>query len=247
MSRCLIAYLLVVSSFSAIGANGELPTISSPVTDHAGMIDASSKSTIDKALRYLRKEGGTQIAVVTLDNLDGRSIEQVAIDLVEKNPLGDKETDDGVLLLVAQKERRLRIEVGQGLEGRVTDAYASRIIREKISPLFKSGYVGPGLIVGVFEIAKLTNPEIDLSGILGGSQPTVERSKRRPLPSLFWLLFFGPILLFNAFGRRWRGRRYRSYGAWGGGLGGGMSGGGFGGGFGGGGGGFSGGGASGGW
>ncbi len=168
--------------------------------------------------------------------------------------LGGEEADNGVLLLLARDERRVRIEVGQGLEGDLTDAYAKRIVDEAMTPLFKSGDFDAGVTVGVYQIARVTNPGVDLRPYLEGGLRARRPTRRRggAGQSLMFLFLGIPLLLMRGLGMGRYGRRRGAYilgaGALGAGLGGrgGFGGEGFGG-FGGGGGGFSGGGASGGW
>jgi len=218
------------------------------------MLSAATIDRLESALRALQQTGGTQLVVLTLPNLSGLSIEQASIQIVDAWKLGTEKRDNGVLLLIAKQEHRMRIEVGQGLEGVLTDAYSKRIIDESIQPLFRAGDFDSGILVGVYQIARITNPEVDLSPYLEGVSTQAHRRTRRSAPGpLGWLVF---LLIAMPFwlsrwgrfgGRGYNGGRHGSY--WGSGSGGGgFGGGGFGGGgFSGGGGGFSGGGASGGW
>jgi uncharacterized protein len=230
-------------------ASFEVPKLTGPVVDRAQMIDRASVEQIDRALRALRSKGGTQITVLTVPNLGGLSIEEASIRVVDQWKLGGANQDNGVLLMVARAERSIRIEVGQGLEGTLTDAASRRIIDDSITPLFRSGQFGSGLLVGVQQIAKTTNPEMDMSGIFGSQNWKNQRSGGRVpdetgwLQILFVICFF--LLMFsNKFSHG--GRRSTGLGrGWGGsGMGHGGSGGGS---WRGGGGGFSGGGASGRW
>jgi uncharacterized protein len=230
-----------------------VPPLRGAVNDTTGMLSAGASRNLESALRALHERGGTQLAVLTLPSLSGLPIEQASIRVVDEWKLGTEKQDDGVLLLIAREERKVRIEVGQGLEGVVTDAYAKRIIDEGMVPLFRAGDVNSGVTLGVFQIARLTNPEVDLRPYLEGSlrAPTTAQHRARGRGSIpiFALIAAVPLLMMRlgSFGGVPYYRRRRGY-YWGGGgfMGGGGFGGG-GGGFGGGGGGFSGGGASGGW
>jgi len=246
----LVSALLIISSAGA--AEFEVPALRSAVTDRAGILSQTTREHLESALQQLLRVGGTQLAVLTLPDLAGLTIEQASIRIVDEWKLGSKQADNGVLLLVARDERKVRIEVGQGLEGTLTDAYSKRIIDEGITPLFRQGDMNGGVVIGVYQIARFTNPDVDLRPYLEGQlrQPG-SRSRREASP---WSTLFGVLLLLAVFSTRMgflpfllmgglggsRGRRGM------GGFGGGMGGGGFGG-FSGGGGGFSGGGASGGW
>lgn len=249
---------LIISSGSVLHADEfVVPPLKNPVNDYAGMISSSVKNQLNASLRKLKEQGGTQIAVLTVKNLEGLTIEQASIQVVDKWKLGSEKKDNGILLLIARDERQMRIEVGQGVEGDLTDAYSKRIISESMTPLFRAGNVSEGVLLGVFQIAQTSNPNIDVEALF--SLKNDRRYQRSPkgngITGLFFILFI-LMLLFGGGGRgRGGGARSalftalllgasssRSGFGGGGGFGGRSSGG-----FGGGGGGFSGGGASGGW
>jgi len=253
--RIATALLVVFAVVTAHAADDfEVPKLTGAVVDRADLLMPMTRQRLEGALRELQQKGGTQLAVLTLPNLSGLTIEQVSIRVADAWKLGGEEADNGVLLLVARDERKVRIEVGQGLEGDLPDAYAKRIIDEAITPLFKSGDFDGGVTVGVYQIAKVTNPAVNLLPQLEGSLRARRTTRTRGSPGqgLLFLLLGVPMLLMRGLGMgRFGGRRsayYLGAGMLGAGLGsrGGFGGGGFGG-FGGGGGGFSGGGASGGW
>ena len=254
-SLFLNAFILLVFHFFAGDvfaqkSSFEIPDLVAPIMDQARVIDSRTRNVLDEIARYLRDNSGTQITVFTFQSLEDQSIEELGIKVADKWKLGRKGKagqsheilDRGVILLVAIKEHKMRIEVGRGLEGRLTDLYAKSIITEKMAPMFRDGRIGDGILVGVFEIAKKTDPEINLSMFLQGGMRKSARPARDHglLDTLFPILLF--IVFFFLIGR--------SRGGGGGGF---IGGGGFGGGGGGsggwsgGGGGFSGGGASGDW
>ncbi len=252
LSFAFVLPMLVLASVAR--AEFRVPALTGPVVDEARIIDARVEESIQQALFALRNSGGSQINVLTVPSLEELPIEQASIRVAEQWKLGGAKTDNGVILLVAPKERRVRIEVGQGLEGTLTDADSKRIIDQTILPLFRSGDYSRGILVGVYQIAQKTDPNFDLTPYLEGAQTYAEN--RRSPRSMFWK--FAPLLIFlwlimGGFGGGRRSRYRRSglfYGGWGGG---GLSSGGWGGGrssgggWSGGGGGFSGGGASGSW
>ena len=160
--------LAVLIACSAGAAEFEVPALRSPVTDRAGILSEVTRQQLESALRQLQSVGGTQLAVLTLPDLAGLPIEQASIRVVDAWKLGSKQADNGVLLLVARDEREVRIEVGQGLEGTLTDAYSKRIIDEGITPLFRQGDMNAGVTVGVYQIARITNPDVDLRPYLEG-------------------------------------------------------------------------------
>ena len=236
----------------------QIPALTTPVTDLAGMISSETKNTLDQILYRLREGGGSQIAVLTVPDLGGMSIEEAGIKVGEKWKIGEAGTDRGVILLIAKSERKIRIEVGQGNEGALPDVIAKRIIEDVIAPKFRASGVDDGVVAGVLQIIRHTDPDFDVGSIRqgrghGGSR----RGSGGGLFSLFpFIILIGigirVLSAFNGPGGHYGNNLRRSGfggGFGGGGFGGGGGGGGGfgGGGFGGGGGGFSGGGSSGGW
>jgi uncharacterized protein len=209
------------------------------VVDQAGMIHSRTAESLNQELSSLYNSGGPQIAVLTLPSLEDQTIEERAIQVFDQWKIGHKGKDDGVLLLIAKKERKIRIGVGRGLEGDIPDVYAKRIIEDGIVPFFRQGQESQGIVFGVQQIAHLA--KADLNGV----EVPRRKSRRRLPPSLifFILIFLVLRVLFSANRTGYRRHGYRGSG-WGGGGWGGGGGGSWGGG---GGGGSSGGGASGGW
>lgn len=223
------------------------------VSDFANVFSASEQQRLETKLRNYRDSTTNVIAVATLPDLKGYDIQQVGTQLFNEWRMWHEERYNGVLLLIAPNEKKIRIEVGYGLEGAITDAMSSRIIREVIRPEFRSGNFYAG-------IDKATTIMIDLAeGEFEGSMPESSSSGEDDFVSTIIFILFMIYVIYSIFrrggGGRGKRRRRRTLGSggfiWvGGGSSGGFSGGG-GGGFGGfsGGGGFGsgGGGASGGW
>ena len=113
-------------SFSALAL--PVPTLVSPVMDEANILNSQEKSQLDQKIRDIHKKGIIQITVLTIPSLEGEILEDYSIKVVDKWKLGDAKKDNGVLILVAMAERKLRIEVGNGIEGDITDLEAKRII-----------------------------------------------------------------------------------------------------------------------
>lgn len=234
MRRIILAALLVLLLPVAAAAL-DVPRLTGYVNDHAGMIAPATALKIENFLRSFEQSDSTQIVVLTIDSLQGENIEEYGLQVAEKWQIGQQGKDNGALLLIAKQDRKIRIEVGYGLEGRLTDLLAGRIIDHEIKPRFQVGDYEGGIIAGVTAMAEAVRGEYQ------GSGSSNRHKKRNPLGALALLLFLGPGLLFLGGGRR--GRYRRSF-FWLGGMGGGGFGGG---GFSGGGGGFGGGGASGSW
>lgn len=238
----LIVSLLICLVFQAFAL--EVPPLKRRVTDLAGVLSPTEQMRLEEKLYLFETKTSNQIAVLIIPSLKGESLEDYSIKVTDKWKLGDRNKENGVLLLISINDRRVRIEVGYGLEGALTDLISSSIIRNEIAPGFRSGSYYSGIDAGITSIMLATKNEYK-------ADPRKYQRSRRETGSSFgsliiFILFF---LLFLISGRR--GRRGLFWALLGASMfRGGGSGGGFGGGFGGfsgGGGGFGGGGASGGW
>ncbi|MGZ5804065.1 MAG: TPM domain-containing protein [Xanthobacteraceae bacterium] len=129
-----------------------LPPLTGRVVDNAKIIPADTRGAIEQKLADLESKSTIQLVVATVPSLEGQEIEPYANELFRSWKLGDKTKNNGVLLLVAPNERRVRIEVGYGLEGTLTDALSKVIIANAIAPRFKTGDFGDGISRGVDDI-----------------------------------------------------------------------------------------------
>jgi len=129
------------------------------VTDKTGTLTSTQLKDLETKLSSFDKETSTQIVVWMEASLDGNSVEDRSYEIAEKNGIGRKEKNNGVLLYIAKDDRKLRIEVGYGLEGALTDALSSQIIRNEITPQFKKGNFYGGINAGVDAIMKATKGE----------------------------------------------------------------------------------------
>lgn len=228
-------------------ATQTLPPFSAPVVDAAKVVPDGVERSVGASLLDYQARTGSQIAIAVVKTTGRQSIEDYSIDLARKWGVGQKGKDNGVLLVIAYEDRGLRIEVGRGLEGELTDLESGRIIRDRLVPLLRRGDVGAAVSEGALAIrAALGDPQAALPPAPAEQEP----SSGSPgwLGGLVGILF--PLGLLGLVAAARRGRRRGLGGVapvfWGGGWGGGSGGGG--GGFGGGGGGgFGGGGASGSW
>ncbi len=225
-----------------------VPDYSAAVVDDAQLLQPETRNELAAKLSDIYRQGGPQVAVLTIRDLNGVSIEEASIKTVDKWQLGRRGKDDGVLLFIAKSDRKMRIEVGRGLEGDLTDAITKLIIVNIIKPEFKESHFESGIINGVDAILQKVYPQSTSGQNQLQNDPGVQTHDFK----LWHIFIFVIVFLFlflrsliNPFGRR------GSSIFWGGGgLGSGSDsgGGGFGGGSdSGGGGGFSGGGASGDW
>jgi uncharacterized protein len=235
----------------------DFPPLSGRVVDQAGIMSAASRSSVEGKLKELEDKSGIQLVVATVKSLQGGDIETYANQLFRTWKLGEAKKNNGVLLLVAPAEHKVRIEVGYGLEGTLTDALCSVIIASAIVPRFKANDYSGGIergVDGIISVLSGDSAEWQRKVNVRTDQPVADFNK------IFPILFFGLIVFFcwylihhaNGPGGGTSRRGGRSvvlpYGgsSWGSGWGDG-GGGGFGGGFSGGGGSSGGGGASGGW
>jgi uncharacterized protein len=224
------------------------------LTDETGTLSSGQVTALSQKLRDFDTKTSTQIVVYMIQSLEGESLEDMANRIAEKNKIGKKGKDNGVLLFIAKSDRKIRIEVGYGLEGALTDAVSSQIIRKEIAPSFKNNNFYEGIEKGTDAIISVTKGEYtaDKKGLDGTTCLGLPLFIIMIFGIIFFSIFISIIKRIFGFGRGIQsgGRRGGGWSNWGGGgfFGGGSSGssGGFSG-FSGGGGSFGGGGASGGW
>jgi uncharacterized protein len=250
-----IAAVAVVALASCGGDSDaqEIPEFESRIVDAAGAVPDGEQRRIEDELAGFEQRTGMQLAVAVVETTGDQSIEDYSIDLAREWGVGSEERDDGVVLVVAVEDRRVRIEVGRGAEGDLTDAESGRIIRERLVPRLRDGDIALALLDGTRAIRAALG---DTGGPGPGAVPSSgggDGGEEGGGSGLGFLAVLLPVLFFSFAGGMGRRRRRRRGGGlwalpilWGGGFGGGYGhhGGGFGGG---GGGGFGGGGASGSW
>jgi uncharacterized protein len=223
----------------------DVPPLKGRVNDYAGMLSAYTKQQLEGVLRDLAQTDSTQFVVLIIPSLGGEVLEEFSIKVADQWKIGQTGLDNGAVLLIAKKERNIRIEVGYGLEGSLTDLMAGRIIRNVIVPQFRAGNFDQGVLDGVQAMI----------GVVRGEYQAPEKIPSRSGPKLkgtnpFFIVFIAFVFIISILGRlrRFFGHGHSQRSHWGAGWSGGFGGGGFSsGGFSGGGGGFGGGGASGGW
>jgi uncharacterized protein len=157
-ARASLLALLLCWACSAL-ALVAVPPLSGRVVDQTGTLTAADVASLTQTLRDLETRKGSQVAVLIVPTTDGEAIEQYSLRVAEAWKIGRKKIDDGALLVIAKNDRRLRIEVGYGLEGALTDATTKRIIDEDITPKFKTGDFNGGVAAGVDKIARIVNGE----------------------------------------------------------------------------------------
>lgn len=243
--------LLASCGFGSQVDQASIPDFTAPVVDAADALAPETETTVSQQLTQFRDAGGPQIAVAVVRTTGDRSIEDYSIDLARQWGVGDAQRDDGVVVVVALDDRELRIEVGSGVEGDLTDVTASRIVDQVMVPLLRVDAVDDAVRQGTAAVMAVWRGEAVPGQPVAPSEPvTDDTSSFAEL--IFFLLFLLLAVVLPIFLRVAGGGRGRVFGPvvmipGGFGSGGGVGGGGFGGFGGGGGGGFSGGGASGSW
>ena len=221
-----------------------VPRLTGPVVDEARLLRPIDLSNVEAFVKQVNSAADIQMAVLITPSLEGSDIESYTMAVAESWKLGKKGSDRGLLLVVAPNERRMRLEVGYGLEGDITDAYSKQILSDFMRPYFRQGRYADGILVAVELVAKKLGAGV--SAPVGDQErlrPSVSIERGTLSPIAKFLIFILVVFLFLVlrFAGGYHGRGYGGGGGWyGGGGGGGFGGGGFSGG----GGGFGGGGAS---
>jgi uncharacterized protein len=192
--KALLGFLVAFAAWAQVA----VPPYSAPVVDLTKTLTREQQAALSRMLQEFEARKGSQIAVLIVPTTQPEAIEQYSIRVVEAWKLGREKPDDGALLLVAMQDRALRIEVGRGLEGALTDLVANRIIDETITPRFREGDFAGGIAAGVERMIAvvdgepLPEPEQHWDGPqgLGGM-----------LPMLFFIVFFASAILRAIFGR----------------------------------------------
>lgn len=206
LSAALAVLLLLLAAAPPLLAavEEEVPFLSGPVNDYAGMIPDEEEIQIGDRLRRFEADTGVQVVVLTVEDIGGVPLEDYSLRVAETWELGQEGADNGVLLLVVRDSRQLRLEVGYGLEPLLTDLEAHRIIDRVITPRFRAGDFGSGVEAGVETvIAALEGDEDAIPG-----RPVAELPERVQGPRgagvlvfLLFLVVIGPISAGAAFSR----------------------------------------------
>src|SRR5579862_8964939 len=158
LARALLLAFLICWPFAA-SAQVAVPPLTGRVVDQTATLSASEMDALTQRLKDLEARKGSQVAVLIVPTTDPEPIEQFSIRVAEAWKIGRKKIDDGALLVVAKNDRHLRIEVGYGLEGVLSDVITHRIIDEEITPKFKAGDFAGGISEGVDRMIGLVNGE----------------------------------------------------------------------------------------
>ena len=206
--------LLAAASILLIAASAwaqTFPALSGRVVDAANIIPDDTEARLDQKLAALQVQSGRQLVVATLPSLEGYEISDYGYRLGRHWGIGNKEKNDGALLILAPNERKLRIEVGYGLEGILTDGLTSIIIQEAIVPKVKAGDMPGGIEAGVDAlVTQLTLPE-DQARLVAAQAKPAQPEGEGLFPLIFFAFFFFIFILLPML-RRGRGQRHHSGG-----------------------------------
>lgn len=190
-----IVLLLVTGVMLPVAHALEVPPLKGRVNDTARILSASSVQMLEQTLQALEQKESTQIVVLTIPSLEGDSLEQYTLKVVETWKIGQKGTDNGALLFIAAKDRKIRIETGYGLEGKLTDLVAGRIIRETMVPAFRQGNYDQGVIDGVGAMVAVVKGEYK-------GRQAVKKQPRRDPGGFVVFLIIGLAVIGSLFNQR---------------------------------------------
>jgi len=165
-----VAGAVLLAAAGSVAVALEVPYLTGRVNDLAGMIPDDARGRVEETLAALERDTGVQVAVLTLPSLEGENLEEFSLRVAQTWALGRKGHDDGVLLLIARDDRRMRLEVGYGLEARLPDALCGRILDNVMRPEFRAGRFGDGVEQAIALVAAavrgdaVTVPEAEGAG-----------------------------------------------------------------------------------
>ena len=191
----ILIFVLLAGILAALPVYAlEVPHLAARINDTARLLSPATIQHLEQSLAALEREESTQLVVLTIPSLEGENLEQYALKVVEHWKIGQKGLDNGALLLIAYKDRKIRIETGYGLEGSLTDLVAGRIIRDVIAPQFKRGDYDRGVSDGVAAMIAA------VKGEFAGKGAQYQGSQQDPGAFLVVVLF-GLFLIGNIFRR----------------------------------------------
>jgi len=213
--RLLALALALVGAWLAapLAAEPQFPPLTGRVVDAADLLPPEVEARLAAKLEALEAQSQRQLVVATVPDLEGYDIADYGYQLGRFWGLGDKERNDGALLLVAPNERKVRIEVGYGLEGYLTDALSALIIQNTILPAFRNGDFAGGIEAGTDAIiAQLQLPPEEAAKVAAEAGKKRESDGGFPVGVLIWLAFLFFFFILPALTGRGRRRRYRARG-----------------------------------
>lgn len=190
-SAVLLLTIVVLSFLAQTSSALEAPPLKGRINDYASMLTPSTVQTLEQKLASFERETSNQIVLLTIPSLEGDAIENYAIRVAEAWKIGQKDKNNGVILILAKKERKIRIEVGTGLQGVLPDITAGQIIRNVIAPNLRSGDVDKGISAGLGAIIDATKGEFKASA---ADQKNVKKKKNSGYGLFIILTIFGLLI-----------------------------------------------------
>lgn len=190
--KALSLLLVLFFSFSIFGQELQLPALRSPVVDQGEFLSPEEEQALSQKIYEIFTHNGPQITVLTVTDLQGYPIEDFSIKVAEKWQLGTKEKGNGLLILISKTDRKMRIEVGQGIEGDITDYDASLYIQKILKPAFKEGQFYEGLDAVISDVSNRFNINAEASGEGKLVKKISHKGQGRSIP--FWIF---PLLLLT--------------------------------------------------
>ena len=190
----ILTGLLLFLCLSAPAPALDVPALKGHVNDYAGMLSPQVQQELEARLTAFEQSDSTQLVVLTIPTLGGENLEEYSIKVAEAWRIGQKRVDNGAILLIVKQERKARIEVGRGLEGKLTDLTAGRIIRSDITPRFKAGDYDGGIAAGVTSIMAVVKGEYTAQA----RDLTRSRQSAPPIFTLFIFLMVAAVFLGRA-------------------------------------------------
>jgi uncharacterized protein len=224
----LVLLLAGCGGGGSAGADVQYPRLTGRVVDTADLLNPAQEAELTRKLEALQRASSRQLVVVTIPNLQGRTIEEYGVGLGRFWRIGQATANNGALLIVALAEKKIRVEIGYGLEGILTDALSGRIIRERITPRFQANDYAGGIAAGadaIIEQLQAPPEAAEQRAADAARAQSGDRTRRGGGSSPVGLLIWGGVMLFvllSLLGRGLLGRRYgRRVSIWGPGSGGG--------------------------
>lgn len=190
-----ILFLLILVSFCSIPLfSAKVPELKGRVNDYANVINDKTEAEINEYLSALENQSGIQIAVLTVQSLEGEDIASFGIKVADAWKLGSEAEDNGAILIAAMQEHDLRIEVGDGLEGELTDAKCGLILRNVIIPAFREGDYSLGILKGVQNMGGVASGNMEIVTTSVKEEREEDVNIGSIIAVIFWIIFFSVVV-----------------------------------------------------
>ena len=195
-------FILYLIFFTGISAQPEIPTLNRYATDLTRTLSTPQINKLDQELRRVDQVTSNQIVLLIIQSLEGYPLEMYSFEVTEKNKIGTQENDNGILFLVSIDDRKMRIEVGYGLEGALPDAMASSILRNDVKPFFREGDYYRGVVSGLNSIVAATQGEYTRENVVEEKRRGKEKGGGFLSNIIFILVILFVLRIFGGRGGR---------------------------------------------